>query len=1252
MKKIVLSALIASCVFTVSVSATTRLVPSEYPNIQMAIQDCVDGDTVIVSPGVYYETINFGGRDITVTGTDPNDPKIVGYTIIDADGDGSTVTFENGETSAAVLTGFTITGGFGTLNNSIEGGGGLNIFWGAGIYCMNAAPTITRNIITRNYGPTTADLMGGGGDASYGGGIAAIFCSPTITHNIIRNNIALAGGGIILYAGSSVISNNIVSDNSGYIGGGVVLLGGSLINNTVTRNDCDEGPDQGIAGNVYAIFDPGFGRMQITGNIISDAVSGGGIVWEGDMAQDLFRYNDVWNNTMADFVSIDSTTGNVQYDGQSNRTGTMGNISADPRFVNPFNRDYHLTFESPCIDAGDPDWSFDEGQIDIDGESRVHGLRIDIGADEYHGYVKPVAVAGFDQHFLQPFETVALDGSRSFFYDPCGVKTFRWTQVEGAPVALSDPNAATVTFVPEAMGRYAFELVVADDQYASEADQVVVLVGANQPPVASAGADRVWQMPGQAVLDGTGSYDPDGVDQLRYAWKQVSGPPVELQNADTATPSFACDVEGQYAFDLIVNDGFVDSPPSRMNAVTVGVTKSLLSKSIAPTTGTPSYYLDMSSNRIVCATGLGVSAWQIAYKDLSTGATETFTGGGMNTQPKIDGDLVVWTGGASFATTYGPVCTSVFARNVNTGVQQTLRAGTDTSSFSHPAVSGNKVVWVEHRGLDRNSADKWYNMPYDICGADISDIGKPKFFTIATAVGRRDPFPLNNPTTDYDVVDICDDMVVWEGQGNIYAALIHDINDIRVVTVCDDPARQFDPAISDRFVVWTDQRNDQGDVYGADISDLDDIREFEVAKKPGYQQQPAIDGRQIVYVTGGGLRGSAGIACQTRKYGFLDTDLPDLINGVAPALDGATLAWALPASGTIQGYTLSFGYSIFDGDVQNARTARRYDYIQHAISDANTGDEVVAGQRAYVEQIDFLGKAVTVRSSDPTDPRVVSGTVIQNRTNLVTFANREGADSILDGLTILWGDNGVFCVGTSPTIKRCNITANRRAGLLLQNQSNPTLIDCRITANEGPGIEMSSVRQGRVVRYSLGTIRNCIIAANRHEGISGGKPTVINCTIVENLREGITATVPTVTNSIIYFNNRSGDGSQIYSNFATVTYSDVEGGWEGDGNIQADPNFVKLGQWVGADEATGDPGAWWAGDYHLKSQGLRWDTQTGSWVSDAVTSPCIDAGDPASELFDELLTIAAPGGEQYVNTRIDMGAYGGTPEASFAPLTQ
>ncbi len=578
MKK-AMASVVVSCALAVSASAVTRKVRSEYPSIQLAIQDCRNGDTVLVSPGLYCETINFVGKNITVTSTDPNDPKIVGYTVINADGDGSVVTFANGETSAAVLTGFTITGGRGTINNTLESK--PNCIWGGGIYCIHASPTITRNIITRNYGPTDGGMMVGGlVQVSYGGGIAALFCSPTITHNIIRNNTALYGGGVMNYEGDSLISNNIISDNSGYIGAGVCLLGGSIINNTIAGNDIDKtwpGPSggTGLGGNVLAIYHPPYVPSRIIGNIISNAASGGGIYCifsqGSERAPDLFQYNDVWNNAPGDWITNEMT--GTQTDGPSSPTGTMGNISVDPLFVSPFNKDYHLTLESPCIDAGDADWSFTEGQIDIDGQRRVHGARIDIGADEFLGYVKPVAVAGFDQHLLAPFETVTLDGSGSLFFDPCSVRAFRWTQVKGTPVALSDPNSASPTFVPEAMGEYGFELVVADDRYSSTPDGVIVLVGGNQPPVASAGADTVFQTPGEVTLDGTGSYDPDGVDRLRYAWKQVGGPAVELRNADTATPSFTCNVRGQYAFELVVNDGFVDSSPSRTTVTAVGIAR-------------------------------------------------------------------------------------------------------------------------------------------------------------------------------------------------------------------------------------------------------------------------------------------------------------------------------------------------------------------------------------------------------------------------------------------------------------------------------------------------------------------------------------------------------------------------------------------------------------------------------------------------------------------------------------------------------
>jgi hypothetical protein len=91
-----------------------------------------------------------------------------------------------------------------------------------------------------------------------------------------------------------------------------------------------------------------------------------------------------------------------------------------------------------------------------------------------------------------------------------------------------------------------------------------------------------------------------------------------------------------------------------------------------------------------------------------------------------------------------------------------------------------------------------------------------------------------------------------------------------------------------------------------------------------------------------------------------------------------------------------------------------------------------------------------------------------------------------------------------------------------------------------------------------------------------------------------------------------------------VTYSDVKGGWPGLGNIDSDPCFA-------------DP---CNGDYHLKSQAGRWDANSESWVADGVSSPCIDAGNPGCPLGDE----PAPNGN-----RRNMGAYGGTAEASKSP---
>jgi beta propeller repeat protein len=1230
-------------------------VPSEYPRIQTAIDASQTGDTVIVAPGIYYETINFGGKNIIVTGSDPNDPKIVGYTIINADDDGSPVTFENGETGEATLTGFTITGGIGTYNREFRED--IRAFWGAGIYCANASPTITKNVIARNNGPLQiADQPNI--QICYGGGIGCLYSSPTISNNIIRDNSAYVGGGIITYFSDAKIFNNLIHGNSGTVGGGVVLLGGTLNNNTIVANDASlMATGEEVAGNLYVVFDPTANRSHVFNNIVSDAVSHGGLLYTGDPSYGTLAFNNVWNNARGDYVTFNAEQTGFVFGGSADLTGTDGSISADPMFVDTFGRDYHLTLDSPCVNAGDPDYAPAAGETDIDGEDRIYAHRIDIGADEYVGYVKPVAKAGADQHVLSPMDMVTLDGTDSFFYDPCAPRLYQWTQVAGPNVVLDDPAAGRPSFAPEAYGEYVFELVVGDGMYLSQPDEVMVLVADNQPPVAHAGTEKLWPAPGTVVLDGSGSYDPDPPDRLTYTWRQTDGPPVVLENPTSAKPSFSVEGEGRYGFELTVSDGFDVSVPSQVYVATVAVTTDAQSFSVTPAVAGNLYHPDVSGRKVVFATGSFYYEWQIACADINADGVETFAQGGINMHPKIDGDWVAWTAGPPFAGTIGPECTGIVVRSLATGDQRTLRAWSNTSSYGHPAVSGNKVVWVRHLEIDKNVPDRWFNMPYDICGADIADLQRPAYFTVATGVGRRDPFAWQDPAGDFDsVVDLAGNLVVWEGGGDIYAADISDLENIRVVAVCDAPGRQYDPAVSGSIAVWTDQRSDSGDIYGADLSDLDAVRVFEVATAEGTQQQPAIDGPTVVYLDGDGSVGRLALASITRRHSVLNLDLPGLAGGMMPALDGVNVVWLAGLGAQAQGATLRFGYSIVDGPIENLQAQKRYDYIQHAVADAGAGDEILLDPGRYAERVDFLGQAVTVRSTDPDDAAVVAATIIQTQGDLVTFANGEEATSVLDGLTLAGGANGVVCYDTTPIVKRCVVTGNRGDGLRLIGQSDPTITRCTIAANRGSGIALSRVEQGRFVHFSRVTVENCIIAANHGAGISSGRPTITNCTVTENLGAGIAGTQPIVTNSIVYFNDSDGDRVQIDSGYANVTYSDVQGGWQGEGNIDLDPAFVVLGRWMSATggrlpvDPTAPHARWTPGDYHLKSQGWRWNVASGEWVSDDMTSPCIDAGDPTSPLADELLAAPDAATGAVLNERINMGAYGGTSQASLAPI--
>ena len=132
-----------------------------------------------------------------------------------------------------------------------------------------------------------------------------------------------------------------------------------------------------------------------------------------------------------------------------------------------------------------------------------------------------------------------------------------------------------------------------------------------------------------------------------------------------------------------------------------------------------------------------------------------------------------------------------------------------------------------------------------------------------------------------------------------------------------------------------------------------------------------------------------------------------------------------------------------------------YSTIQAAIDAANNGDVIIVDPNTYYETINFQGKAVTLKSTDPNDPSIVAATIIDGNEQgpVVTFNNGEDVESILSGFTLQKGKTdyggGIYCESSSPTISNCAISDNSAlyGGGIYCEASSPSIINCTISGN-------------------------------------------------------------------------------------------------------------------------------------------------------------------------------------------------------------
>jgi len=479
-----------------------------FATIQAAVDEAVDGDTVVIHPGRYMGygncDISLQRKAISVRSTDPEDPSVVEATVIDCQGmvsaphRGFYVADFNGEISGlTIFNGLAAAGGGiycenstlvlrqcqilnnGTLpgETTIDSNGGS----GGGLYCLASAVEIVGCLIegnTTGAGAESRNTAGGAGGE--GAGVYALDSVVYISDSMISDNVTGPGGNSDLFAGdgghgggvrcdSLVLRNTTVANNAtgsggngpvggrGGFGAGVYCMRATIEQSVIKANTAGVGGEstdfakgtggQGGAGGGVFCQD----SLEITDSLVAGNRCGrggsattagadgrGGGIWcalgridrctivenvsaqqrigGGSQGAGVFGSTDtmitgsiLWGNIPDQLAgqSCDNVTYcNIEGNGCA---ASRGALSVDPRFVQPgqwtdpsgpkatvepsgptavwTEGDYRLLDESPCVDAGDGDQVRDTNRTDLDGNPRVSGSAVDMGAYEIQSLV-------------------------------------------------------------------------------------------------------------------------------------------------------------------------------------------------------------------------------------------------------------------------------------------------------------------------------------------------------------------------------------------------------------------------------------------------------------------------------------------------------------------------------------------------------------------------------------------------------------------------------------------------------------------------------------------------------------------------------------------------------------------------------------------------------------------------------------------------------------------------------------------------
>lgn len=372
-----------------------------------------------------------------------------------------------------------------------------------------------------------------------------------------------------------------------------------------------------------------------------------------------------------------------------------------------------------------------------------------------------------------------------------------------------------------------------------------------------------------------------------------------------------------------------------------------------------------------------------------------------------------------------------------------------------------------------------------------------------------------------------------------------------------------------------------------------------------------------------------------------------------------------------------------------------FDTIQAGINAASDGDTVLVNRGVYHENLTINGKIFTLASNyiNSKDGDDILQTVVDGGgtgQGIVLKIQNVATGTVVTGLTLQNGSDGIS-PNSKFTLLHCRITGcddgidyeSRSGGICMHNvfeHNNDDGIDLDedvdieiayniIRYNRDDGIEIRlQPYAGSTLTYN---IHDNIITGNGEDGIqlidyddlSHRVFYIENNIIAESSQVGVgcmdkgesnedyrAASIPEPVYMInnTFYNNlygiTGGDNmvveNNIFAEIDLIALKEVDGSssitynafWQNGTDFgNTSPGVAN---YLNINPSFADPAN---GDYHLKSQAGRWDPNSQSWVQDAVTSPCIDAGNMERAI----------GFEPFPNGGIvNLGAYGGTAEAS------